>query len=334
MEKTLRRILVILPCLLVCCGLILAVPASAATSHIYDIEDYRYYTTYTSTTQTDYYGLSNLTSYGVLPTGGSWTEQTGESYTYTVSDSGLKGFSFCYGGVSGGVALDSLPTVGLTSATYKFGVTVMNNGSSTRSFTWRAYLYCWDSSLASLGYVNLGDPSTVSLSGNGNYTYFEWTGSSLPVLPGTAYYLMGFGLYWYASAGDSVSVDLGGLETNTGGCSYRVETTRNSQAISDGKLDEIKDALNSSSGGASSDFVDKVGDQSDQLDHIAGEIDSVDRPDPGDINVSIDNYVTSDDMGQVSSILAALFSSQLFSGYLMILLIMATVAYALFGKRG
>lgn len=232
-------------------------PASAATSHIYDIEDYRYYTTYTSTTQTDRYILSGLTDYAVLPSGGSWTARTGDSYTYTATASGWGGFSFRYGGVSGGVALDSLPIVGLTSATYEFGFTVMNNGSSTRTFTWRVYLYCWDSSLTYLGVVNLGDSSTFSLSGNGNYTYQWWSGSSLPVLSGTAYYLLGFGLYWDASAGDSVSVDLGGLETETGSCSYFVETTRNSQAITDGKLDDILSGGSAGSG---------LNDKSDQLD--------------------------------------------------------------------
>lgn len=99
-------------------------------------------------------------------------------------------------------------------------------------------------------------------------------------------------------------------------------------------LEQVLDSLNQNSDGAAQDFQDSIVNQDQQLDQMAGIMDSIDRPDAGSINVSIDDYVSPSDMQNVSSILSVLFQSDLFLSMLMILLTMSVAAYVLFGKRG
>lgn len=99
-------------------------------------------------------------------------------------------------------------------------------------------------------------------------------------------------------------------------------------------LEQVLDSLNQNSGGAAQDFQDSIVNQDQQLDQMAGIMDSIDRPDAGSINVSIDDYVSPSDMQNVSSILSVLFQSDLLLSMLMILLTMSIAAYVLFGKRG
>lgn len=99
-------------------------------------------------------------------------------------------------------------------------------------------------------------------------------------------------------------------------------------------LQQILDELWSSSDGASGDLVDQVGDQSGQLGDITDLMDGVNRPDVGDIDVSIDQYITEDLMTSSTPLLSIILECPIVMSMLMLLLCMAFVSYVLFGKRG
>lgn len=99
-------------------------------------------------------------------------------------------------------------------------------------------------------------------------------------------------------------------------------------------LQKILDELTASSNGASGDLVDQVGSQSGQLGQITDVMDGVNRPNVGDINVSIDQYITEDMMTSHTPLLALILDLPIVTNMLMLLLCMAFVSYVLFGKRG
>ncbi len=99
-------------------------------------------------------------------------------------------------------------------------------------------------------------------------------------------------------------------------------------------LQRILDELTASSNGASGDLVNQVGGQSGQLGQITDAMDGVNRPNVGDINVSIDQYITEDMMTSSTPLLGLILDLPIVTNMLMLLLCMAFVSYVLFGKRG
>lgn len=98
-------------------------------------------------------------------------------------------------------------------------------------------------------------------------------------------------------------------------------------------LEQVLDSLNQDSGGAAQDFQDSIANQDQQLDQMVGIMDSIERPDAGSINVSIDDYVSQNDIAAFSPLLTSVFNCPLILEMLLMVLTFALVAYVLFGKR-
>lgn len=99
-------------------------------------------------------------------------------------------------------------------------------------------------------------------------------------------------------------------------------------------LQKILDELTASSNGASGNLVDQVGNQSGQLGQITDVMDGVNYPNLGEIDVSIDQYITDDMVTSYTPLFSIIFECPIVMNMLMIMLCMAFGSYVLFGKRG
>lgn len=124
------------------------------------------------------------------------------------------------------------------------------------------------------------------------------------------------------------------LQQQTGKTNQLLEQVEDLLADQGKTLDDILGSLNQDSGGASGQLKDDVAQQGDKLDQMAGVMDSVDRPDPGDINISMDQYISQDDFHVFSPFMQLLWDTPIFMKMLMMLLMVAAVSYVLFGKKG
>lgn len=97
-------------------------------------------------------------------------------------------------------------------------------------------------------------------------------------------------------------------------------------------LQEVSDALNETIPGADQS-IDKSESAQDKLDQVGDALESVTKPAVGDIDISIENYVTPEASEQISSFFQAFWGSHFFTSMLTIVLTIGTASYILFGKR-
>lgn len=81
-------------------------------------------------------------------------------------------------------------------------------------------------------------------------------------------------------------------------------------------------------------FQDKVDQKENELDQMAAVMDSVSKPDISTINVSVDRYVSASDMNTLTAPLAVFFSGNIFAPMIIMSILMATVSFVLYGKKG
>lgn len=108
---------------------------------------------------------------------------------------------------------------------------------------------------------------------------------------------------------------------------------REQSEVTNGLLKQILDALDASSGGASGAFNDSVNGVTGELGSLGDQLSGVDRPDPGDINTDISDYVNPGVNVSVYGLLAKLWESPLLLNMLFIMLTLTTCSYVLFGKK-
>lgn len=80
-------------------------------------------------------------------------------------------------------------------------------------------------------------------------------------------------------------------------------------------------------------FQNKVDQKDQQMDEMAAVMDSVQKPDIDQINVSVDQYVSQADIHVLASPMAVFFEGELFSQVIIMSILLATVSYVLYGKR-
>lgn len=104
--------------------------------------------------------------------------------------------------------------------------------------------------------------------------------------------------------------------------------------VTNGLLQDILNALDASSGGAAGDFNNSVGGVTGELGSLGDQLSGVDRPDAGDINTDISDYVDTTTNRQVYGVFSVLWESPMILSMLMITLTLVTCSYVLFGKKG
>lgn len=95
--------------------------------------------------------------------------------------------------------------------------------------------------------------------------------------------------------------------------------------------DKLDNLIGNSS--TADDFQNTMESQGKELDDLAGELDSVQKPDVDDIEVDLDGLVSIEDVNRNTSVLSSIMSNQIFLPMIMISLTLAFCAYALYGKR-
>lgn len=98
------------------------------------------------------------------------------------------------------------------------------------------------------------------------------------------------------------------------------------------KLDEIIDGPSDVTGDVD-DIVGGTSDQKDKVDNLLDEMNQMNKPDPGDINVSIDNIVDSKGSEYLASSVGAIAQHSLVQTVLLIVGTILVLSYVLFGKR-
>lgn len=81
------------------------------------------------------------------------------------------------------------------------------------------------------------------------------------------------------------------------------------------------------------DFDKDVQDKADEFEDMKDTMDSVVRPDTGDVQMDYDDYVSDSDIAVAVSPLSAVLSSEIFLTMIILSLTMSTVGYVLYGKR-
>lgn len=90
----------------------------------------------------------------------------------------------------------------------------------------------------------------------------------------------------------------------------------------DGSLDE-----------SGQEFIDDVSTQATELAEIVEVMDSVEKPDIDTVDVSVDSYVSPDDLSTLTSPMLVFVSGDLFGPMVVMSILMATVSYVLYGKK-
>ena len=80
-------------------------------------------------------------------------------------------------------------------------------------------------------------------------------------------------------------------------------------------------------------FQEDVSSKDKQLDQMASVMDSVQKPNVENINVSIDSYVSSSDVQLLATPLSAFLELDLFRTIIIMSILLATVSFTLYGKR-
>lgn len=100
-----------------------------------------------------------------------------------------------------------------------------------------------------------------------------------------------------------------------------------------GQFDRLIDAL-----GGNSEAVDQVTQDMQQsagaLDQAGDALDSIAKPDTGDITGAVDNVLAGVDIDQYGGMLGGFFDSAALSGMMITVAVLALCSYALFGKKG
>lgn len=86
--------------------------------------------------------------------------------------------------------------------------------------------------------------------------------------------------------------------------------------------------------GAASEFQQQVDEQSQQLQDMAGIMDSVEKPALDSFDVSVDSYVSQTDVTALAAPMAVFFEGEIFGSVIMMSILLATAGYVLYGKKG
>lgn len=101
-----------------------------------------------------------------------------------------------------------------------------------------------------------------------------------------------------------------------------------------GWVKEIRDnLLGTDDTGAVDDFQDTVGEQASQLEGISGELDAVQKPDAGDVNVDIDGIVSEAEISESMAGLTTLLGNEIIIQVLILCCTFALAGYVIYGKR-
>lgn len=96
-------------------------------------------------------------------------------------------------------------------------------------------------------------------------------------------------------------------------------------------LGKIFDVLNAS--GDNQDFQDDVADQGDKLDDMAGVMDSVTQPALDSINTDLSGIVSAQDTANIANVYTMVIGDSFMPQIMTMVVVMAMMSFALFGKR-
>lgn len=100
-----------------------------------------------------------------------------------------------------------------------------------------------------------------------------------------------------------------------------------------GQFDRLVDALGGNSSGMEQ-ITDDMQQAAGSLDQAGDALDSVSKPDTGDITGAVDNVLAGVDIEQYGGMLGGFFDSAALSGMMITVAVLALCSYALFGKKG
>lgn len=100
-----------------------------------------------------------------------------------------------------------------------------------------------------------------------------------------------------------------------------------------GQFDRLVDALGGNSSGMEQ-ITDDMQQAAGSLDQAGEALDSVAKPDTGDITGAVDNVLAGVDIEQYGGMLGGFFDSAALSGMMITVAVLALCSYALFGKKG
>ncbi len=104
------------------------------------------------------------------------------------------------------------------------------------------------------------------------------------------------------------------------------------EASFDASIQKVVDAINGDSSAGDQMGAD-VAEKTEQLEQIGAAFDSVERPAVDDINMSVDAYVSPEDLTLLTAGLTAAIVDSPMMSVLMMAFILATVGYILYGKK-
>lgn len=99
------------------------------------------------------------------------------------------------------------------------------------------------------------------------------------------------------------------------------------------KLDRLTELLSGSSDAGSDEFMENAQNQADSMAGLAGELESMQKPDVDSISGDISGYVPVSDMQMLTSPLTVIFRNDVFGALLMAALTLMLGSYILFGRK-
>lgn len=98
-------------------------------------------------------------------------------------------------------------------------------------------------------------------------------------------------------------------------------------------MESLLESLLHADKSGSEEFEDDVASQATEFEDISETLDSVTKPPVDDLDPSVDDVVSPDDVSNYTSVLAVLLSNQIFLSVCLMSLTFALVSYTVYGKR-
>lgn len=138
---------------------------------------------------------------------------------------------------------------------------------------------------------------------------------------------------WFGNLTSSISTGLTALGNSI--YDYFVDLTNNLDTWFQTQFDKFDQLINGSSESnqAAEDFQDQAAEQDQQLDEMTQIMDSVEKPDPGDINMDLSTVVDSDTITLATTGLSAALGNTVILKVLIMAITFALIGFVLYGKR-